>query len=47
MGQVKDTVQFHVDDGDVQVAEGIWGRGNGQDVKVKMMLHAAWESSEV
>lgn len=24
VGQVKDTVQLHVDDGDVQAAEGIW-----------------------
>lgn len=24
MGEVKDTVQFHVDDGDVQVAKRIW-----------------------
>lgn len=27
MGQVKNTVQFHVNDGDVQVAERIWRRG--------------------
>lgn len=36
VGQVEDTVQIHVDDGDVQVAEGIWRGRSTQDTVIKI-----------
>lgn len=41
MGQVKNTVQFHVNDGDVQVAEGILKVPLTHRITLKLSPHTA------